>query len=167
MIVMGLTLITAFSLLRMLNLYGDPQPWQPQHSSLFTLLSFLKVQKYPPSLLYLLITLGLMFVFMALFEKVGDHRYLRFFLVFGRTPLFFYIAHIYVIHAAALVIARLRGLPVEWLMEGSVDVPFPVVPVPNYGFNLAAVYGLWLLLLVILYPLCLKLAGKETSFANK
>ena len=160
MAVTGLTLIAAFILLRMLNIYGDPQPWQSQNSALFTLLSFLKVQKYPPSLLYLLVTLGLMFLFLTLFERAGPSRYSKILIVFGRTPLFFYMAHIYLIHAAALVIAWLRGLPVNWLLEGSVNIPFPVVPLPNYGFNLAAVYGLWLVLLVILYPFCLKLADK-------
>src|SRR5687768_15221982 len=88
----GIVLITAFVILRAYNVYGDSAPWSGQETGLFTLLSFLNTTKYPPSLLYLLMTLGPMFVLLSAFERAHG-AILRFLMIFGRVPLFFYLIH--------------------------------------------------------------------------
>ncbi|WP_374087010.1 DUF1624 domain-containing protein [Methylomicrobium lacus] len=152
---LGLFGIALFLLLRLGNLYGDPQPWAPQKNGLFTLFSLVNFQKYPPSLLYLLMMLGLMFIGLALFESRSLRLIRQPLLTVGKVPLFFYLLHIYLIHGAALAVTHLRGLPDAWLFAGSVAHPFPAVPAPEYGYDLPAVYGVWLAALVLLYPLCL------------
>ena len=93
--------------IRATNIYGDPFPWSQQQSPLFTVFSFIKCEKYPPSLLYLLMTLGPCFIALALLDRdLG--KFWRPFIVFGRVPLFFYIIHIFLIHAIALLISYVR-----------------------------------------------------------
>lgn len=151
---LGLFCLALFLLLRLGNLYGDPHPWAPQKNWQFTLFSMLNCQKYPPSLLYLLMTLGLMFIGLALFEG----RKLQFIrlplLTVGKAPLFFYLLHIYLIHGAALAVAHYRGLPINWLFTGSASHPFPHMPAPEFGYDLPTVYGIWLAVIVLLYPFC-------------
>jgi uncharacterized membrane protein len=141
-----------FLLLRLTNLYGDPKPWMPQKNWVFTVLSVLNCIKYPPSLLYLLMTLGMMFVCLALFDKDKVQRMGRPLIVFGKSPLFFYLIHLPLIHGAMLAATWLRGLPVDWLATGSGRSPLPKLPAPEFGYSLPAVYAFWLALLVLLYP---------------
>ena len=91
----GMTLL--FVVLRFSNLYGNPRPWSAQNNLLFTIFSFIDVHKYPPSLLYLLMTLGPGLILLAFFDR-GTPRLLRPFLVFGRVPLFYYLLHLPLIH---------------------------------------------------------------------
>jgi uncharacterized membrane protein len=151
---LGISLCAAFVVIRATNIYGDPFPWSRQQSLLFTVFSFIKCEKYPPSLLYLLMTLGPSFVVLALLDRdLG--KFWRPFIVFGRVPLFFYIVHIFLIHAIALLISYLRyggasGLFVGPLFHGEARPLYP----PDYGFGLAGVYAVWLLVVIALYPLC-------------
>jgi len=154
LLLLGFGFITAFVILRLNNIYGDPKPWLPQKDSLFTLFAVLNCEKYPPSLLYLLMTLGLVFLGLALFEWNKLHRYCRPLITLGRVPLFFYLIHIPLIHGAALAFVQLRGLPIDWLFRGSGRLPFPTMPTSEYGYDLTTVYGIWLLLLTLLYPAC-------------
>jgi uncharacterized membrane protein len=140
--------------LRITNVYGDPQPWSLQKNGLMTLFSILNCDKYPPSLLYLLMTLGLMFFGLALFELQKIQRFGFLLINFGKTPLLFYVIHILLIHGAAYIITIYRGLSIDWLVSGSAKNPFPKIPAPEYGFDLATVYFIWLVLLGVLYPLC-------------
>lgn len=151
---LGLFCLALFLLLRLGNLYGDPHPWTPQKGGLFSLFALINVEKYPPSLLYLLLTLGLMFIGLAQFEGFKLQFIRQPLLIVGKVPLFFYLLHIYLIHGAALAAAHCRGLPVDWLLMGSADHPFPEVPAAEYGYDLWVVYGVWLVLLVLLYPFC-------------
>ena len=151
---MGIAAIMVFLVLRMTNTYGDPQPWLPQKNGMLTVFSVLNCEKYPPSLLYLLMTLGLMFLATALFECKKTHRFGFLLIGFGKAPLLFYLVHILLIHGAAYVIALSRGLPGDWLVRGSAKMPFPMIPAPEYGFELTTVYAIWLVLLVALYPIC-------------
>ncbi len=127
-----------FVALRFINLYGDPSPWQIQPTAWRTVLSFINCTKYPPSLLYLLMTLGPAILLMPLLERmsgvIGD-----IFKVYGRVPLFYYILHIYLVHGMAVIASYLfsNGAPVK------------VFEHPGYG--LPVVYGVWLLAVVILY----------------
>ena len=146
---LGLALIAAFLVLRLSNFYGDPLAWKTQSTPLFTVLSVLNCQKYPPSLCYLLMTLGPALLLLAWFER-GTPAWMRPLLVFGRVPMFFYLLHIPLIHAAAWVVERLRLGHAEWLIITSVPVPAP----PEAGFGLPVVYLAWGVLVLSLYPAC-------------
>jgi uncharacterized membrane protein len=153
----GTALIAGFVLLRAINLYGDPAPWGVQNSSLGTLLSFINCEKYPPSLLYLMMTLGPALVLLALFEHVHG-RILDWLTTFGRVPFFFYVVHLPFIHALAVGLA--------WLTVGDASFMFghaiPPKP-PGYGLGLPGIYAVWLLVLVMLYPLCHWFAALKRS----
>lgn len=146
----GLALFGLFLLLRLGNLYGDPKPWHPWPHPWQTVFAVLDCRKYPPSLLYLLMTLGLMLLLLAGFESRQSSPLRRPLRLFGQTPLFFYLLHLPLLHGAALAVARFRGLPAAWLLSGD----FPTVPTPEYGFSLPAVYGFWLAFLFVLHPVC-------------
>lgn len=156
---LGFALLTAFIALRFSNLYGDPKPWQQFSDPAFTLLSFINCHKYPPSLLYLLMTLGPMFLVLALFENRAGRRF-DFLLVFGRTPLFFYLLHLYLIHVLSILVAAVTDGPVSALVGGGIWSK--TIP-PDYGYSLPVVYLFWLLVLLILYPLCRSFENLKTS----
>lgn len=152
---LGIGSILLFLLLRLTNLYGDPHPWSVQNSPIMTVFSILKCEKYPPSSLYSLMTLGAMFVLLAIFEsKNNTSRFSYLLMVFGKAPMVFYIAHIFLIHGLAYAVSLFRNLPVEWLVSGSAEKPFPEIPAPEFGFSLPVVYVIWLFVLTLLYPLC-------------
>ena len=146
----GLTLL--FVLLRWSNLYGNPKPWAPQASGLFTLFSFLDCHKYPPSLLYLLMTLGPALMVLAWLDRPTP-RWLQPVLVFGRVPLFFYLLHLPLIHGLALVTALIRYGRAEWLFGSPFGEKKFAIPADN-GFGLAGVYLFWILVVALLYPVC-------------
>ena len=141
--------ITAgFILLRASNLYGDPAPWQMHDTGLATVLSFINCEKYPPSLLYLMMTLGPSLLLLAAFEGMRG-RLAGWIAVFGRVPLFYYVAHIYLLHLLALAFVFATYSDVSWLFA---DGP-PRKP-PGYGLSLPAIYAVWLGALMLLYPAC-------------
>lgn len=147
---LGAALLGCFVLLRLNNGYGDPQPWRNYADPAFTLLSFLNCHKYPPSLAYLLLTLGGSLLACGFFRLFADTRF-AVLQVFGRTPLLFYLAHLYVIHALAVAAAWAGGGPAAALLGGGIwNKALPA----DYGYGLAGVYGWWLLVLAVMYPLC-------------
>ena len=149
----GLGLVLAFVVLRAINIYGDPQPWSAQANPVRTLLSFLNCAKYPPSLLYLLMTLGPSIVLLALFDrKLGALS--KPFIVIGRVPLFFYVLHLPLIHGLAVFFAYLRHGYAGAIWRGPVFATDASGIPPNYGFGLLGVYGIWVLVVALLYPLC-------------
>lgn len=149
MLTLGVGAICVFILLRILNVYGDPHPWSAQKSFAFTLLSFLKVTKYPPSLQFILLTLGPAILFLALAEK-SFRSFGRAIIHIGRVPMFFYIVHIYLIHVIALFAAKFSGYNWNDMVSQK-----PLTPVINgYGFSLAIVYVIWVIVVVLLYPIC-------------
>ena len=151
---LGIALSVAFVLLRAVNRYGDPQRWSVQHSGLFTLLSFLNCTKYPPSLLFLLMTLGPALLVMAWFEKVRLWS-TNPLIVFGRVPLFFYVVHLAVAHVIAILINFLRYGRTVFLLLPPPSMGGPREMFPHgYGFNLWVVYAVWIGVIVMLYPLC-------------
>jgi uncharacterized membrane protein len=151
---LGAGLSIAFILLRAVNHYGDPQRWSVQHSGLFTLLSFLNCTKYPPSLLFLLMTLGPALLVMAWLENVRLSL-TNPLIVFGRVPFFFYVVHLAVAHALAIVINFLRYGRASFLLlpPPSMGGPREVFP-PGYGFDLCVAYAVWIAVIVMLYPVC-------------
>lgn len=149
----GLALTAAFVLLRAANVYGDPRPWSSQSDSTFAALSFLNCTKYPPSLLFLLMTLGPALVALALLDG-GLGRAGRPLVIFGRVPLFYYLSQWYLIHVLAIVVAAVRGEPYMWLIgQGPFAAP------DGYGHSLPFVYAVWAICLLLLYPPCAWFAG--------
>jgi len=147
----GWTATVLFLLLRAFNLYGDPAPWSVQKNTAFTVLSFFNVTKYPPSLLYTLMTLGPALFFLALTEK-PLHRCASHFTLYGRVPFFYYIVHWFLIHLFAMTAAVLSGYHwTDMILTISVN---KTPALKNYGFHLWTVYSVWITIVLILYPLC-------------
>jgi uncharacterized membrane protein len=144
----GIAFVIAFLLLRASGLYGDANPWEVQASGLpATVFDFMNVTKYPPSLLFLLATLGPMAIVCGLADRMGG--WLKDALVmFGRVPFAFYVAHFILIHLLAIGLGVLQGFQAGQFM--TLFLFFP----EGYGVSLAGVYLAWLLVLAILYPLC-------------
>lgn len=143
----GLTLTLVFVALRVLNLHGEPSPWASRGDGESTLLSFLNTTKYPPSLHFLLMTLGPALMLLGWFERVGG-RLAPALATIGRVPFFYYVVHLYVIHALALVIGLAQGFRVR-----DIAVMFFNYP-PGFGVGLSAAYLLWIATVLALFPAC-------------
>jgi uncharacterized membrane protein len=144
----GTAVVASFIVLRATNLYGDPEAWRVQGSWLGTLLSFINCEKYPPSLLYLMMTLGPALVLLALFERAHG-PVARWLTTFGRVPFLFYMVHIPLIHILAVGLGWMTLGDAGWMFSWFV----PHKPV-GYGLSLPGVYAVWLSVVVVLYPLC-------------
>lgn len=149
------TLATAgFVVLRAINDYGDPGRWSHQPTAVFTALSFLNTQKYPPSLDFLLMTLGPSCLALALFERWRD-RFSEILQVYGRVPMFFYLLHLPAIHATAVLFALARYGDAGFLFRNpGPDAAGAFSSPPGYGYSLWVVYGVWLAIVAALYPVC-------------
>jgi uncharacterized membrane protein len=154
----GIGLTAAFFILRGINLYGDPLRWSTQRSAVFTVLSFLNTNKYPPSLLFLLMTLGPALLFLWAVD-VRAPQWLRPALAIGKVPMFYYLLHIPLIHLVAIAVCYARYGQVHWMFESPSPGQFPITPPPGWGYSLPIVYLLWALVVVTLYPLCRWFAG--------
>jgi uncharacterized membrane protein len=150
---LGSALILAFLLLRALNVYGDPAHWARQPTPLFTVLSFLNTTKYPPSLLFLLMTLGPVLLFLRAVDGATP-RVLRPALVIGRVPLFYYVLHFALIHLLAVVTCYVRYGSAHWMFESPDLAHYPFSPPPGWGLPLPGVYLMWVIVVVLMYPLC-------------
>src|SRR5262245_53775242 len=151
---LGLGLTLLFVVLRAVNGYGDPHPWTAQPTGLFTLLSFLNCEKYPPSLLFLLMTLGPALLVLAWWDRPPGPLG-RVFVTFGRVPLFYYLLHVPLIHLAAIGLAYARYGEAGFLFRHVMLAPLP----EGYGYGLPVVYLVWLGVVVSLYPACRWFAG--------
>ncbi len=148
----GLGTTAAFILLRLVNLYGDPVPWSSQDEISFTILSFFNVTKYPPSLLFLLITIGPSIVFLALAERWKGWFFDQL-VIIGRVPMFFYVIHLYVIHGLAVVAAVATGFNASDMV---IDIWITMQPeLQGYGFSLGIVYLIWIGVVIGLWPVCI------------
>lgn len=154
LIKLGLALSLLFVAIRAVNLYGDPVSWSHQKSALFTGLSFLNCTKYPPSLLFLLMTLGPAFIAMAGLERLrfsGNHPLI----VFGRVPFFYYTLHLAVIHLLVIFMGAVRYGWQSFLLLPAPSMGGPAEKFPaNYGYDLWVVYVVWGLVIAISYPMC-------------
>jgi len=149
----GIGALLLFLLLRTINVYGNLLPWKNYGTFTQTLFSFFSVTKYPPSLTYLLVTLGPVLLFLANSEG-WKGRIVSFFTVFGRVPFFFYIIHIYLIHLLALWAVQVTFG--SWQKMILPLMPGAVTALRGYGFNLVTVYLIWIAVIAVLYPLCKK-----------
>jgi uncharacterized membrane protein len=155
LLIMGGIGCALFVILRAINVYGDPSPWSPQKNALFTVLSFVNTTKYPPSLLYLLMTLGPALLALAWFEtnKAFPAGLRKALVTFGRVPLFFYLLQWYTAHLIGVIVMLLAGQPVGWQFESPID-KFAHPPSSGVGFRLWVVYVCWIIGVLLLYPVC-------------
>ena len=144
----GVAVTAVFILLRLTNVYGDPQPWAVQDSGFATVLSFINAEKYPPSLVYLTMTLGPGLLLLGWFKQAKGPLS-RAVVTIGRVPFLVYVAHIFLVHAMAVLLAALVFGDVAWLFRG-----LPILTKPDdYGVALPVVYALWIAAVLMLYPL--------------
>ena len=152
---LGVALSVAFVLLRALNVYGDPAPWSSQAKPLYTALSFFNTTKYPPSLLFLLMTLGPAIAVLGVIDRLRASEKNPL-VVFGRVPLFYFVVHLPLIHAIQIFMT--------WMKYGA--APFLFLPPPtlgpartafpaDYGWSLGVTYLVWIGVVLLMYPICL------------
>lgn len=168
LIAIGLSTIATFIILRFINLYGDRAEWSVQsRGPVYTFLSFLNTTKYPPSLMFTAMTLGPAILLLAFIEKARS-KVGNFFLVYGRVPFFYYVLHFYFIHIFCVIAFFLTGNGTNQIIDR--NSPFFFRP-QAWGFNLWVVYGVWILVVLLLYPLCkwfgkYKAEHKEKKFLS-
>jgi uncharacterized membrane protein len=160
----GIIAIVAFIILRFSNVYGDSALYTDYDTTAKDLMSFFNPSKYPPSLLYLLMTLGVAFIFLANAEKLKG-KVVDFFSTFGRVPFFYYILHLYLIHLVALLFAELSGF--GWQKMILADWMTEVPALRGFGFPLWVVYCVWVGVIALLYPLCKKFDAYKQSHKEK
>ncbi len=147
---LGLAILALFIVIRLINIYGDPSPWTHQKSVLFTFLSFINTTKYPPSLLFTLLFIGITFVVLFISEKVNN-RVTGILMVYGRVPLFYFTIHLFIIHCLMFVMLYLQGFGSSDFMFGAFNNGRPKA---GGGISLPLVYLVWVGVVVILYPVC-------------
>lgn len=148
LVMLGFVVTVGFAILRATNLYGDPAPWAVHNGALATLLSFINCEKYPPSLLYLMMTLGPALLLLAAFERARGPL-ANAITTYGQVPLFFYVTHLFVLHGLAVALEWMRTGDVSW-MFGLMALQKPA----GYGLGLPGIYAMWLVAVVLLYPFC-------------
>lgn len=147
----GLISISLFFALRFINIYGDPAPWSAQKSSLFTVLSFINITKYPPSLIFCLLTLGGMFLILAMSEQI-ENRFTNIVSVYGRTPMFFYLIHWYIVHPLLILVLFVQGF--SWAEMDFASGNFGRPRGIESGLGLWGVYLIWISIVLLLYYPC-------------
>jgi uncharacterized membrane protein len=160
---LGLAFLAGFFLIRAINHYGDPNPWQTLHHPF---LSFFNVTKYLPSLDYILMTIGPALLFLAFAERPLN-AFTSKLALYGRVPFFYYLIHIYLLHCLAVVAAMLQGHPAADMTNITAWVT-SAPKLKGYGFDLGVVYGVWIIVVIALYPLCKWFDGyKRAHVAQK
>lgn len=162
---LGLGAIALFFVLRAINVYGDPLPWSPQKDGVFTLLSFINTNKYPPSLLFLLMTLGPVMLALRAMDR-GVPAVLRPAWIVGAVPMFYYLAHIVLLHLVAVVMCLARYGSIRPAVESPTLDRFPMTQLPGWPVSLPVVYLLWIGIVVVLYPICRWYAGVKQRSRN-
>jgi len=160
----GLAALVVFVVLRLFNVYGDQSQWSSQKDGIMTFLSFINVSKYPPSLLFTLMTLGVMCLVISIVDGV-QNKFISFCSIFGRVPFFYYLIHLYLIHSIMLVIMFLQGF--RWTDMSF--APFRFGRAEGSGIELWVVYLVWISIVGLLYPICkwygkYKLSHKENKW---
>jgi uncharacterized membrane protein len=144
----ALLLLAIFAIFRTFNIYGDPAPWSIQRNAMLSVISFLNVTKYPCSLMYLCLTLGIALLILANTEKAGN-RFARILIVYGNVPFFYYVCHWFLAQSITIILFFSMGHH----MSETNKLGFTFSP-NNFGLPLAAVYAVWLLLVTLLYFPC-------------
>jgi uncharacterized membrane protein len=152
----GALMVLGFVALRTLNGYGDPSPRLEHGSPALLAMSFVNVTKYPPSLLFVLMTLGPAMIVLAFLHRAKG-PVAEVFITFGRVPFLFYVAHLYLVHSLAVLAGMAQGFP-----GSSIRTVYRLLPA-GYGFGLPVVYAVWLGVVVALYPLCRRYAALKAG----
>lgn len=156
LLILGGVMTILFVALRMLNVYGDPSRWAAQPTATFTLLSFLNTTKYPPSLIFLLMTLGPSLMLLSIFDRMSFSRSNPL-IVFGRVPLFYFVLHFFLAHVAIvlLAVATYGSAAMGFMLQPvpSMGGPAKAFP-PDFGYPLWVAYAVWVAIVVGLYPAC-------------
>jgi uncharacterized membrane protein len=150
---LGFAMILAFIAIRAVNVYGDPAPWASQRTAARTALSFLNASKYPPSLLFLLMTLGPVMIALRLVDR-STPRALRIALLIGKVPLFYYVVHFALIHLLAVTICYVQRGSAHWMFESPDIAHYPFTAPPGWGFGLPIVYLVWAAVVVAMVVPC-------------
>ncbi len=158
---LGVGLVLAFLVIRGYNHYGDHSHWELQRDWAMNICSFLNCTKYPPSLDYLLMTLGPAIILLGYAER-WSNALTRAFSVFGKVPMFYYLIHIPVIHASAILVEYLRGTNVGAMSATPFNTPLRM----DLGFDLPWVYVAWIIIVAALYPLCKAYARVKKQSSN-
>jgi uncharacterized membrane protein len=153
---LGGAAIAAFLVLRTLNGYGDPNPWAHQAIPRYTALSYLNVTKYPPSLDFVLMTLGPAILALAWFERVKPSGVAAPLITFGRVPMFYYLLQWFAAHGIVLAIVMAMHQKPVWLFWHTFPPPSAA---PGSGVRLRTTYLIWFAVIALLYPLCRWYAG--------
>ncbi len=148
----GIVVTLLFFVLRLANSYGNPYQWEPQNSFIFTMLSFLNVHKYPPSLLFVCMTIGPSLIFLGLAENINN-RLIRIISIYGSVPFFYYLLHFYFLHLLCMVLFVSRGHTISEETPFIFGIPFHYL-IAGEGYSLKIVYVIWIGIVIILYPLC-------------
>ncbi|MFY0651280.1 MAG: DUF1624 domain-containing protein [Cyclobacteriaceae bacterium] len=149
----GLISTLLFVVIRLQNVYGDPSAWGEQENSLFTFMSFLNTTKYPPSLLFILMTIGPSIIVLLLLENIKN-LLTDMLVIIGRVPLFFYVVHIYLIHLLTMIAINFTGRSwTDWIWNAEAFLESSTI---DYGFSLWVVYLVWAVVMVVLFPVCKK-----------
>lgn len=161
---LGLGAIILFALIRYVNFYGDSVPWASQSSWLFTFLSFMNVTKYPPSLVFCLVTLGIMFLLLVISERFSS-KINGILSVYGKVPMFYFIVHFYLIHLITLAVLLLQGISVSQLefASGTFGRPKDI----ESGLSLWAVYLIWIGVVILLYKPCFWYGRYKSESKNR
>jgi uncharacterized membrane protein len=161
---MGAGLLLLFILLRFINKYGDPIPWSVQpRGDIFGFLSFININKYPPSLEFLCVTIGGGMILLSLLEGIKN-KATDFFRIYGRVPMFYYILHFYIIHLLVVISFFAQGYSSSQIVTP--NNPFLFRP-SDFGFGLWGVYGIWILVILLLFPLCKKYDRYKTENVSR
>lgn len=158
----GIASLILFVIIRAINIYGDAVPWTMQKNGLYTFLSFINVTKYPPSLLFCLLTLGVMFIILSLAER-KKNKLIDIAVVYGKAPLFYFIVHFYILHLLMFAMVFLQGFTVSDLQFG-----FNLGrPKEGSGVELWAIYLVWIAVVIALYPICKWYGNYKLSHREK
>ncbi|WP_207514737.1 DUF1624 domain-containing protein [Longitalea luteola] len=159
----GIASMGLFILLRVLNIYGDPVPWATQKNGVYTFLSFMNVTKYPPSLQFCLLFVGVLFLLTCALQGIRN-KLTEVISIYGKVPLFYFLIHFYIIHLLVFVMVYMQGFT-------SADMVFGFNfgrPKSGSGLDLWAIYVVWLAIVAVMYPLCKWYAGyKENNKGKK
>ena len=161
----GIAASCVFVVLRWVNGYGDPSRWAVQRTTATTIVSFLNTTKYPPSLLFLLMTLGPALILLAAFER-GLPRLFVPLRTFGRVPLFYFIGHLVAIHLAAVAVCAVRYGAVHWMFESPDLAHFPITEPPGWPLPLPGVYAIWAGIVALMYLPCRWYAAVKARSAS-
>jgi uncharacterized membrane protein len=148
---LGLSITLFFVVMRFVNVYGDPVPWSTQpRGAIYTVLSFFNLNKYPPSLLFDCMTLGPSILLLAFLEKV-QNGFTRVMNIYGRVPMLYYVAHLYLLRIIGVILFFISGYTSKDIVTP--NAPFLFKP-GDFGYSLWGVYAIWIIVVVLLYPLC-------------